>query len=140
MSSDARRRAVLVLPVLALLTAALMWAFTGIPDFGDYHGVYGTAVNNVAVTQRQVGNVVAGVVFDYRGFDTLGEEFILFAASTGVAMLLRASREDEDKRPDDDVLADLARGAGTAMIPVVLFVGLWVVTFGYITPGGGFQG
>lgn len=29
-------------------------------------------------------NIVASVVFDYRGFDTLGEASVLFAAATGV--------------------------------------------------------
>ena len=94
----------------------------------------------MAVAQRHVSNIVAGVVFDYRGLDTLGEEFILFAASTGVAMLLRASAGDEKKRPHDVVLHDVTRVAGTLLAPVVFFLGLWVVTFGYLTPGGGFQG
>ena len=29
-------------------------------------------------------NIVAAVTFDYRGFDTLGEASVLFAAATGV--------------------------------------------------------
>ena len=32
-------------------------------------------------------NVVTAVVFDYRGFDTLGEATVLFAAITSVFML-----------------------------------------------------
>src|SRR5947209_4209895 len=131
MSGEARRRALIVGPLLLIISAALVWAFTGIPDFGAYHGFYGTAVNKVAVAQRHVGNVVAGVVFDYRGLDTLAEEFILFGASTGVAMLLRASQRDEEKRPHDVVLHDVTRVGGTLVAPVVFFLGLWVVTFGY---------
>ncbi len=34
-------------------------------------------------------NVVTGVVFDFRGFDTLGEATVLFAAVSGVMMALR---------------------------------------------------
>lgn len=36
--------------------------------------------------QEETGsnNIVASVVFDYRGFDTLGEASVLFAAATGV--------------------------------------------------------
>ncbi|RLI86080.1 MAG: hypothetical protein DRO76_04515, partial [Candidatus Altiarchaeales archaeon] len=32
-------------------------------------------------------NIVTSVVFDYRGFDTLGEATVLFTAVTGVFML-----------------------------------------------------
>ncbi len=34
-------------------------------------------------------NIVASVVFDYRGLDTLGEATVLFAAVSGVALLFR---------------------------------------------------
>jgi len=41
-------------------------------------------------------NVVASVVFDYRGFDTLGEATILFTAVTGVLLLLRTVKRKEE--------------------------------------------
>ena len=34
-------------------------------------------------------NIVTSVVFDYRGYDTLGEATVLFTAVTGVIMALR---------------------------------------------------
>ncbi|MBC7221770.1 hypothetical protein H5T56_02090 [Candidatus Bipolaricaulota bacterium] len=34
-------------------------------------------------------NVVTAIVFDYRGYDTLGEATVLFTAVTGVALILR---------------------------------------------------
>ncbi len=37
-------------------------------------------------------NVVTSIVWDYRGYDTLGEATILFTAVCGVAMLFRAAR------------------------------------------------
>ena len=40
-------------------------------------------------------NVVASVVFDYRGLDTLGEATILFTAVTGVLLLLRTHKKKE---------------------------------------------
>jgi len=48
--------------------------------------------------QEQTGNnnVVASVVFDYRGFDTLGEATILFTAVTGVLLLLRTVKRKEE--------------------------------------------
>lgn len=39
--------------------------------------------------QRQTGsnNVVSGIVFDYRGLDTIGEAAVLFAAVMGVSLI-----------------------------------------------------
>jgi multisubunit Na+/H+ antiporter MnhB subunit len=34
-------------------------------------------------------NVVTAIVFDYRGYDTLGEATVLFTAVLGVALILR---------------------------------------------------
>lgn len=47
--------------------------------------------------QHQTGSnsVVASVVFDYRGLDTLGEATILFTAVTGVLLLLRRQKQKE---------------------------------------------
>jgi len=46
-------------------------------------------------TQNETGtnNGVASVVFDYRGFDTLGEATILFAAVAGVLMIFRRIKQ-----------------------------------------------
>ena len=93
--------------------ALLFWALVGLPDFGHYHWPYGNALNAIATPERHTTNVVGATVFDYRGFDTLGEEFILFASVVGVALLLR---KDEQKRvPADVVVATLfARSARSA--------------------------
>lgn len=50
--------------------------------------------------QIATNNIVTTVVFDYRGFDTLGESTVLFTAVIGVAMLFRkftAGEYDEDE-------------------------------------------
>jgi len=47
-----------------------------------------------AQSETGANNAVAAVVFDYRGFDTLGEATILFTAVTGVVMLFRKKKED----------------------------------------------
>ncbi len=45
-------------------------------------------INNAQV-ETGANNVVTSIVFDYRGFDTLGEACVLFIAVLGVAMLFR---------------------------------------------------
>jgi multicomponent Na+:H+ antiporter subunit B len=121
------------------LSALLLWGVAGLPDFGHYVGPYGYVLNAVAVNERHATNVVTATTFDYRGFDTLGEEFILFAAGLGVALLLRDVREGSE-RPEQGVLDDAVRLVGIAFVPALLAIGLYVVAHGLITPGGGFQG
>jgi multicomponent Na+:H+ antiporter subunit B len=122
------------------LAALLLWSISGVPKFGHYDRAYGKVLNRQAPKERQTSNVVAAIVFDYRGVDTMGEEFILFAAVMGVAMLLRDPREGEAPEPQDPVRSDALRAAGIALAGAVLVLGLWIVAHGYVTPGGGFQG
>src|SRR5919201_1760551 len=83
------------------LAALLLWAIAGLPDFGHYHAPYGNVLNEVVPSERHVSNVVSAVVFDYRGIDTLGEEFILFSAALGVALLLRETGGEQRPGHED---------------------------------------
>jgi multicomponent Na+:H+ antiporter subunit B len=128
-------------PALAGLGALFAWAITGLPAFGDYRGPYGYVLNRIVVPLRHTTNVVMGTTFDVRGVDTMGEEFILYAAVVGVTLLLRdeasAGRVERNTRR---LRSDAVRLAGVLMVGGGLLVGLWLMAFGYITPGGGFQG
>jgi multicomponent Na+:H+ antiporter subunit B len=134
-----RVRLVLFLPALAGLAALLGWAYTGIHPFGDYHSAYGLLVQKLGTPLRHIDNAVNATTYDIRGFDTMGEEFILFAAVMGVVLLFRESGNDMAETRDEIGL-DLVRVFGTVGLGGVLLVGLWLVAFGFVTPGGGFQG
>jgi multicomponent Na+:H+ antiporter subunit B len=134
-------RGLLALPAVGGLGALLAWGFSGIPPFGSFHGFYGNLLNAIAVPQRHTTNVVTAIVFDYRGFDTMGEEFILFAAVVGVVILLRSDDEKETREQRTDIVrSDALRFFGTVMIGVGVLVGLWLAAFAFVTPSGGFQG
>lgn len=147
MSTRVRLR---VFVVAALgLAALLIWAVRGLPGFGRYPGPYGDAVNGQAVQQRHTTDTVSAVNFDYRGVDTIGEEFILFVAATGVAVLLRAQRgEKEESSQSDDrqtgrrvpPTSDAVRNVMLASVGPLVVLGMYVVTHGQVSPGGGFQG
>src|SRR5436305_1628029 len=77
-------------------------AIRGMPAVGNYRGPYGDVLNAVAVNERHSTDVVTAVNFDYRGFDTLGEESILFASVIGATVLLRKKRDEEEKEPEEE--------------------------------------
>jgi multicomponent Na+:H+ antiporter subunit B len=124
-----------------------VWAFADLPDFGHYSGVYGLTLEHVAVPERHATNVVSSVTFDYRGVDTLVEEFILFAAAVGCAVLLRVTRDERAAESaaalaDDaaDAVARPVRAFGAMLVAPVVVLGGYVIAHGALTPGGGFQG
>lgn len=135
-----RTRLLVWWPMAAVVACGLAWGLAGLPDFGSLPHPYAAYVLEHAVTQRHVTNIPAAVVFDYRGWDTLGEELILFTSVIGTALLLRSSRDVPDDRPRDMTTSALVRQAGAVMVPVTVLLGLWTIAFGYLTPGGGFQG
>ncbi len=134
-----RTRTAVFLPALGGLGALLYWAFLGIPSFGNYAGRYGFLLQHVATPERHMDNVVNATTYDYRGFDTMGEEFILFAAVMGVVLLLRGG-DREPAGVADGVGSDVVRVVGGIFVGGAVLVGLWLVAFGFVTPGGGFQG
>jgi multicomponent Na+:H+ antiporter subunit B len=85
-------RTVLFVASGAVLAALLGWGLAGLEAFGHYDHRYGLLLSRVAPDERHAANVVAAVVFDYRGFDTVGEELLLLAAVMGTALLLRERR------------------------------------------------
>lgn len=85
------RRAV-GLVALAVIIAFMALAAVNMRDFGspttadmdDYF------INN-SQSETGANNVVTAIVFDYRGYDTLGEATVLFAAVSGVLVSLRVA-------------------------------------------------
>jgi multicomponent Na+:H+ antiporter subunit B len=125
----------------------MIWGFTGLPSFGHYHGVYGHVINARGVAERHATNVVNTIVFDYRGIDTVGEEFILFAAVMGVTLLLRVQRREREEAPEDHSAerklvdtSDAVRVGSLILIAPLVVLGIYIVAHGTLTPGGGFQG
>jgi multicomponent Na+:H+ antiporter subunit B len=125
----------------------LVLGLSGLPAFGDYKGVSGNVIDGIGVAERHATDLVTALNFDIRAFDTLGEEFILFASVLGVVLILRQMR-GEHERPsqhegDEHTFSgasEALRALSLVLIPVILAVGVYIVVHGQITPGGGFQG
>ncbi|HEX3975208.1 MAG TPA: MnhB domain-containing protein [Solirubrobacteraceae bacterium] len=127
------------------LLAVLLIGLHGLPAFGDFHGAYGLLVDRIEPGERHATDIVTALNFDLRAFDTLGEEFILFASVSGVALLLRHLRDD-DAEPSRSLSDHQFAGASDALrvlslilIPLLVSLGVYLALHGALTPGGGFQ-
>ncbi|HEY1519898.1 MAG TPA: MnhB domain-containing protein [Solirubrobacteraceae bacterium] len=125
----------------------LVYGLAGLPAFGHYQGVYGHVLNRIGVTERHATDLVTALNFDFRAFDTLGEEFILFASVLGVVLILRQLRGERERpnqeETDEHHLAgasEALRALALVLVPSLLALGVYIVVHGQITPGGGFQG
>ncbi|KUK13544.1 MAG: hypothetical protein H5T91_04970 [Synergistetes bacterium] len=68
----------------------LIWGLTLIHPFGEplQSDMDSYFIQN-AQKECAANNVVTSIVFDYRGFDTLGEATVLFTAVMGVTAIFR---------------------------------------------------
>ncbi len=96
-------------------------------------------------------NIVAGMILDYRAFDTLGESNVLFTAVCAVMLLLRVTAdkrrsaayqlelETDDRmyEPKNDLIL---RGIARLLVPCILLLGMYIILNGHLSPGGGFSG
>ena len=145
---------VLCVAVTVIFIAVMLRVVIDLPMFGDP----GSPTNNeVAARYLEQGieetgaiNFVAGMILDYRAFDTFGESNVLFMAVIGVLMLLQKDKkniseaEEQENREDDvfdgqDSKLILKKGA-KCLAPMVILYGIYVVLNGHLSPGGGFSG
>ena len=130
------------------LFVGLVLAMAEIPRFGDPASPAATHVSprfiEKAAEETGAANMVTAVLADYRGYDTLGETAVIFAAGLGCLVILAgAARDRADlpgpgmSHPFGSVLLD---AAARILVPAVLVFAVYVLVHGHISPGGGFQG
>jgi multicomponent Na+:H+ antiporter subunit B len=128
------------------LACFLFWGLVQLPAFGHYRGPYGYRIDKVTVRATHATGLVSAVNFFFRGFDTVGEEFILFVAATGVAVILRGLREkDESEGPAAGSTAvphttSAVRMYALVLTGPVLVFGWYLTSHAQTSPAGGFQG
>ena len=140
----------IVYPILAALFGAVMLAFLlvtvfDLPPFGSANNPTQNEVVERYVRDglRETGavNIVAGVILDYRAFDTLGESHVLFTALTAVLILLLGEGEYHQSTgvlsmQHDRIVITTAK----VLVPIIVLFGVYVILNGHLGPGGGFSG
>lgn len=137
--------------------AVLLLTVMDLPKFG---GVDNPANNEVYDRYVQDGleetgavNIVAGMILDYRAFDTLGESHVLFISVCSVLILLRMDYDKKGRLKKSSGIQDegydrkyepkndlVLQGATNVLFPMIVLYGIYVILNGHISAGGGFSG
>lgn len=91
-----------------------------------------------------IPNIVAAVLASFRGYDTLGEVYVVLTAGIGVMFLLGGGRGRPFRRLGSNVRQGLEehlilRVVARILIPFILLFGFFIQFHGEYSPGGGFQ-
>ena len=144
-------RPLLSLGVVAVAALVIIYATFDKPSFGDPEAPVQVHVAPWYLEKTReyidIPNVVTGVLGSFRGYDTLGEVFVVFTAGIGVLFLLAsgsAARPGGPAAPGAEANVGLRhhlvpRVIGRLLIPFILLFGLYVQFHGEYGPGGGFQ-
>ncbi|MBQ8201137.1 MAG: hypothetical protein IJZ74_05155 [Clostridia bacterium] len=136
--------------ILLLNTAA------NLPPFGSPDNPVNNEVSQRYIEQgmQETGavNIVAGMILDYRAFDTLGESNVLFIAACAVIILMRLPSSPDSKPTTEQLEAEaddrmyepkndmILQHQANFLVPLILLFGIYVIMNGHISPGGGFSG
>jgi len=143
--------------VLIAVVFFLLRTVIDLPPFGEADNLYNNEVSARYIEQGipETGaiNFVAGMILDYRAFDTFGESTVLFVAACSVLILLKLGEHGKDEKPTPAMLEaewddrhhepkndEILQLAAKILVPIVLFYGIYVVLNGHLSPGGGFSG
>ncbi len=137
----------LPLIVVTITGAALVWGTLDMPPFGDpsnpVHRHVADRYIQESPTEVGIPNMVTSVLASYRGYDTMGEVIVVFAALMGVLSLIGIREHQKDSppphrersRPPFGILQTMA----LLLVPFVILFALYVQFHGDFGPGGGFQ-
>ena len=139
----------LAIVVAGLTTLLIIFATLDIPRLGDPNAPVHQHVAPwyLAETQELTGipNVVTAILASFRGYDTLGELFVIFTAGIGVMFILSgaAPRTSTPHVPSADAQGLrhhlVPRVVGRLLVPFIVLFGLYVQFHADFGPGGGFQ-
>lgn len=96
----------LMLAFLAGLIALLVWASADLPDRADplapANQHLSPELTEKTESEVVIPNLVSAILADFRGYDTLGETFVIFTAGLAVVLVLQRSRRVPEEEDSDE--------------------------------------
>ncbi len=127
---------------LAALAAFLIFSGIVLITFYRLEVIPGISYIYSLIAPNIAPNAVGTIVFDFRGYDTLGETLILITAviTVGVVFGRGAFIEEEYAELRHVTPTPVQSVFGIPVILILMCFGLLLIFGGHLTPGGGFQG
>ena len=134
-----------------IIIGSLLFTVSFLPSFGDPTNpanniVVDTYIRN-GIHDTGAINFVAGMILNYRAFDTLGESTVLFIAASTVIILLFKHKTKEEEKAEEKEEAKyenkhdaILRHGTLILVPFTLVFAIYVLFNGHLSPGGGFSG
>ncbi|NLK36735.1 MAG: hypothetical protein GX299_01440 [Epulopiscium sp.] len=155
-TAELRQKIYRILSIVICLSIIVMLLITvkELPPFGSSTN---PASNEVVERYIESGleetgavNIVAGMILDYRAFDTFGESAVLFLAVMCVVILMRRDSNNISAEEDQEIAEDeefekedsniILKQIAAFIVPLIFLFGIYVILNGHLSPGGGFSG
>jgi len=81
-------------------------------------------------------NIVTAILYDYRAFDSLVESTVIFAAVSGIVLILSRKTLPVSSHG----LSIIVKRTFGLLTPFVFLFGIYLIVHAHLSPGGGFQG
>ncbi|WP_352401068.1 hydrogen gas-evolving membrane-bound hydrogenase subunit E [Anaerotignum sp.] len=144
----------LSIAISVLFIGIMLAVVNSLPEFGNASN---PANNEVMERYLERGieetgavNFVAGMILDYRAFDTFAEANVLFLAVMCAVLLLKKDKKNYNAREEQEIKEDdafdeadqksILKIGGKVLAPLVILYGIYVILNGHLSPGGGFSG
>lgn len=129
--------------LILLLTVYLLYIFNQINNLdikrnlSDYYIAEG-------IEETGAINIVTSVLYDYRGFDTLGEATVILTAAATLSFLVSVRKKPIQGKTNSAIdttkFTIVDYKTIVIIIPFLLVLGFYLIISGHISPGGGFVG
>ncbi len=90
----------LILIITLLSIFGVLFAVAELPPFGmadnPIHNQVSEKYTTESLEDTGINNMVAGIVLDYRAYDTMFETIVLFTATLAVVITLKPFKKEED--------------------------------------------
>ncbi len=128
---------------LVIFWIVLISAVLEMPTFGDIKNPTLNEIYRLYTEKGPAENRVTNIILNYRGYDTMGEVTVIFTALCSVIAILKRESlstsyseiESSDVRP-----SLITTTVISLLLPFIILFSIYIVMFGHIFPGGGFQG
>lgn len=129
--------------VVTITGAVLVYGTLDMPAFSDslapIHQHVAPRYILDSPTEIGIPNMVTSVLASYRGYDTMGEVIVVFAALIGVLSLIGIREPKVAPNYTEPPALPILQVMAKFMIPFIILFALYVQFHGDFGPGGGFQ-